>query len=333
MNDIKVSVLVPVFGVEKYIEKCAQSLFNQTMKEGIEFIFTDDCSPDRSMDIVRKVLEDFPERKSQVVFLRHPENMGLAEARVTGLKAAKGEYVIHCDSDDWVDEDMYRQLYEEAKRTDADIVGCDAFFVYDGKTKYERQDFHLTQDEILPKIIMGDHIGGYLWNRLIKRSFYLNGGYRANRGTTFWEDMAVTIPMHTDTNKVSYVPKALYYYRRTISDSMSALLSDKAISSGLEVIKELENIPLKKEWYDALKRRKKKLLFYRVWTVRDRDENGWRNIEYPAIKEESTGFTFNQTISKILLSHKFDTLQKLYVIAYKLFSPSLWIKRIANKVK
>ena len=124
-NRVKVSVLVPVYGVEKYIERCARSLFEQTMKDGIEFIFTDDCTRDRSIEILEKVVEEYPERKSQVKIIHHEKNQGLVSARVTGLKEAVGEYVIHCDSDDWVEREMYEIMYRQAKDTDSDIVVCD----------------------------------------------------------------------------------------------------------------------------------------------------------------------------------------------------------------
>ena len=90
---IKVSVCVPVYGVEKYIERCARSLFEQTMKEGIEFIFVDDCTPDRSMEILERVREEYPERTRQVKIVRHPENQGLTGARNTALKEAEGEFL------------------------------------------------------------------------------------------------------------------------------------------------------------------------------------------------------------------------------------------------
>ena len=119
----KVSIIVPVYGVEKYIERCARSLFEQTLDD-IEYLFIDDCTPDKSVEILKRVLEEYPHRKSQVVIHRMEQNSGQAKVREWGMRNATGEYLIHCDSDDWVDMDMYRIMYEEAKRTDADIVMC-----------------------------------------------------------------------------------------------------------------------------------------------------------------------------------------------------------------
>ena len=105
----KISVIIPVYNVEKYIERCVRSLFEQTLGE-IEYIFVDDCTPDGSIAILRRIIEDYPERKPFVSIISHEQNKGLAIARRTGVNAACGEYVAFCDSDDWVDTNMYEKL-------------------------------------------------------------------------------------------------------------------------------------------------------------------------------------------------------------------------------
>ena len=98
----KVSVVIPVYGVEKYIERCARSLFEQTLDD-IEYIFVNDCTKDRSIDILNEVINDYPARKQQIRIVHHKENKGLPFARQSGWQVATGEYVANCDSDDWVD--------------------------------------------------------------------------------------------------------------------------------------------------------------------------------------------------------------------------------------
>lgn len=121
---IKVSVIIPVYKVEQYIEKCVRSLMEQTMKEAMEYLFINDCSPDDSMRVLKGTLEDYPERISQVRFFDLPENHKTAYVRTLGLKEAKGEYVIFCDADDWVDAEMYEVMYRTAKEKEVDIVVC-----------------------------------------------------------------------------------------------------------------------------------------------------------------------------------------------------------------
>ena len=94
-----VSVIVPVYNVEKYIGECARSLFAQTLEE-VEYIFVNDCTPDGSMEVVRKIMEEFPGRADAVKFVDKPRNQGLPAARKSGLELAEGVYIAHCDSDD-----------------------------------------------------------------------------------------------------------------------------------------------------------------------------------------------------------------------------------------
>ena len=128
----KVSIVIPVYNVEKYIERCVRTLFAQTLDD-LEYIFVDDCSPDNSIDVMLKVLEEYPVRKPQVKLIRHEINQGVSQSRQDGVEAATGEYIIHCDPDDWVELDMYEQLYTKAKETNADLVLCDYYEVTNGE--------------------------------------------------------------------------------------------------------------------------------------------------------------------------------------------------------
>ncbi len=119
----KVSFLVALYGVATYVEKCVRSLYEQTLDD-IEIVLVDDCSPDDSMDIALRTLEEYPERKQQVKVVRHKENTGSHIVRKDGALAATGEYVIIVDGDDTVDVRMAEVLYAKAKETDADIVLC-----------------------------------------------------------------------------------------------------------------------------------------------------------------------------------------------------------------
>ena len=109
----KVSVIIAVYGAEKYIERCARSLFEQTLND-IEYIFVDDCSPDKSIEILISVLDDYPHRKKQVRIIRNHSNLGVGGTRTVGMKAATGDYLIHCDPDEGVEHNMYELLYNKA---------------------------------------------------------------------------------------------------------------------------------------------------------------------------------------------------------------------------
>ena len=150
----KVSVIVPVYNAGLFIERCVRSLFEQTL-EDIEYIFVDDCSPDNSMDILLNVIEEYPHRKPNVTIMRHEVNTGQSGARKTGMHVAKGEYIIHCDADDWVDVDMYERMYRLAVEKDVEAVCCDIVLECDGfsrvlKCNNEYEDHQLMFDCIAP---------------------------------------------------------------------------------------------------------------------------------------------------------------------------------------
>ena len=120
----KVSMLIPIYGVEKFIERCAVSLFEQTY-QNIEYIFVNDCTKDNSVVILKNVVERYPQRKLQVRIIEHEKNKGLAGARNTAVAAATGEFVMHVDSDDYVDKDIVKKTILSQKKVDADIVIVD----------------------------------------------------------------------------------------------------------------------------------------------------------------------------------------------------------------
>ena len=105
----RVSIITPIFKVRNFIERCVCSLFEQTLQD-VEYIFVDDASPDDSIEILKSCIERYPERKAQVTILTHEQNKGLPAARNTGLAVATGEYVFHCDSDDFVETDMLEEM-------------------------------------------------------------------------------------------------------------------------------------------------------------------------------------------------------------------------------
>ena len=105
--NVKVSVCIPVYGVEKYIERCARSLFEQTMRNGVEFVFVNDCTPDKSIEILEHVLAKYPHRKEQTKIINLPENGGVGRARRIAIENCTGEYIIHCSIKPNIPEKAY----------------------------------------------------------------------------------------------------------------------------------------------------------------------------------------------------------------------------------
>ena len=117
---IKVSVIIPAYNTEAYMEQCLESLLQQTLKD-IEIIVVDDGSSDNTLSILRKYEQQYPKK----VHVFHKENGGQASARNLALQHAKGEYLGFVDSDDWIDKEMYEEMYQKAVDEDADVVVCD----------------------------------------------------------------------------------------------------------------------------------------------------------------------------------------------------------------
>ena len=207
---VKVSVCIPVYGVEKYIERCARSLFEQTMTDGIEFIFVNDCTKDNSIEILEKVLEEYPHRKEQVKIIHHEKNRGLVAARNTGLEHATGDYIIHCDSDDWVDPNMYEEMYNKAIATDADMVYCD-YYVSTTILYYIPHKGTCEIQEILNGLLAGK-IHGATWNKLFKRSIAHNKNIWCPNHIVMYEDLLRTSQMIKMCKKIAFINKPLYFY-------------------------------------------------------------------------------------------------------------------------
>lgn len=206
----KVSIIVPVYGVEKYIERCAASLFGQTLNE-LEYIFVDDCTPDRSIEVMQNTLARYPERCGQVRVIRHVENQGVSQSRQDGLDVATGEYIIHCDPDDWVELDMYESLYNEAQRTNADMVICDFKYSKSGSASVQCPD-ELTSISVLECITSRSRtiIHGAAWNKLLKAKIAKREKFPI--GVSYCEDVTYWCKILSQELKIEYLNRSLYHY-------------------------------------------------------------------------------------------------------------------------
>ena len=204
----KVSIIVPVYGVEKYIERCARSLFEQTLDD-IEYLFIDDCTPDNSIEILKNVLEEYPHRKNQVIIHRMEKNSGQAAVRKWGMLNATGDYIIHCDSDDWVDVTMYEKMYNKALEEGSDVVVCD-YMVTDGESTQNivKACQSVKPFEFLENMLF-QRAPWSLWNKLFKKTAYSKIVYPDN---SMGEDMAMSIQLITRCRHMAYIPEPLYSY-------------------------------------------------------------------------------------------------------------------------
>lgn len=234
-----VSVIVPVYNVEPYIEKCARSLFEQTL-ENLEIIFVDDCSPDNSIDIVNRILEEYPERKNSTRFLKMAQNSGQASVRKRGMEEAKGTYVIHCDADDWVDPELYQTLCEVAKKEEADIVVCDEVMEYKDKTVSNPTVQLSPSGRAIMKDWYRSTIGLFCHNKLVRRSLYINNEIFPWEGLNMWEDNGLFARLFCYANKVAQIQGGpVYHYNRTNINAMTSGYGDMQVEQMIGIASNL----------------------------------------------------------------------------------------------
>lgn len=206
----KVSVIVPVYKAEAYINKCVDSLLVQTFKD-FEILLIDDGSPDKS----GYICDDYA-RKDRRVRVFHKENGGVSSARQCGIDNALGEYTIHADPDDWVEPTMLEELYAKAKIDDADMLICDYCEENNDKSIYIKQEpSSLDPDIVIKELFKNLH--GSCCNKLIRRSCYSKYNIYFPLDLTCNEDLYVCVSLLKHPITVAYLPKAFYHYVQDVN--------------------------------------------------------------------------------------------------------------------
>lgn len=207
MENISLSIIVPVYNVENYLIRCLDSLVNQTLKE-IEIICINDGSKDNSLNI----LEEYAKKDSRIIILNQ-ENAGLSAARNAGMEIAKGEYIGFVDSDDWVDLDFFEKLYIAAKNNDCDIAVAD--FIREHPTKKKKR-LNITKEEIFEKpedkyLACKTYREGCVWNKIYRTEFLKSIDLKFVVGM-YYEDRDFTARSLFYSKKLITVPNTYYRY-------------------------------------------------------------------------------------------------------------------------
>lgn len=217
---MKVSVIVPFYKVAPFVERCTRSLLEQTLQD-VEFIFVDDASPDESRVIIEQVSAEY---KRAVRILTHTENLGLPAARNTGLAVAKGDFIYHCDSDDYLEPTMLEEMVQSASDQLADFVYCD-FYLDFGTSRRIMTNPSYTDPEMMVKDGFLAGLMKYnVWNKLLKRTLYLESGLCFPEGHAMGEDMTM-IALAVHATRTVHVAKPLYHYIKLNSNAYSNTFS------------------------------------------------------------------------------------------------------------
>ena len=316
-----VSIIIPVYKVEKYLNKCVESVVNQTYKN-LEIILVDDGSPDNCPNMC----EDWAKKDSRIKVI-HRKNGGLSAARNSGIEVAKGEYFCFVDSDDYVAEDYVKSLYEALKSDNADMAICDVtevnekYNVIDDKKTRERLANCVKTGLELLDLILPAKTYAYVvaWNKLYKRELFNNLRYAEGK---IHEDEFIIHRLFARCNRVSVIYKPLYYYLKRgdsiigIGFNIKRMDAVEALEDRLTLCKEINQPKLAR-----------KALYVLLKTVAYYTEllDSSKNIEDNLKLKYRSKFKkiFKSYLNEILGSKDFSFAQKFFVALYGI-SPALY---------
>lgn len=318
MNSPLVSIIVPIYNVENFIEKCATTLFEQDY-DNIEYIFVNDCTPDDSISVLKEIIEKYPNKKSGIKIINKEKNEGLPQARKTGLENSNGEYIIHVDSDDWVELDMVSSLVKEAIKTDADIICFDYFInfpIREVKKKYLNR--HYEDNIEMLKDLLSGYINGFLWTKFTKKEIYKKIKFP---NFQYLEDVYLTTELFYYANNIKYFSRNLYHYNQTnLNSIVKQGLNNKAINDWRNFYKILTNF-LKENDLEKFKTHINIIMAFNIISNSNGDSKKLFDTICPSAnsikyiwKNKSLGF-----IKKIVFSLPFLHLEWLYVIIKKFY--------------
>ena len=250
----KISIVVPIYNVEKYLNQCIESIINQTYKN-LEIILVNDGSSDNS----GKICDEYEKQDERIIVI-HKENGGLSDARNAGIEIATGKYIGFVDSDDYIEEDMYELLYNNMIKENTEISCCNRFLLYANKKEiYGEKKYYAVMDsqEAIELSCKIGYIGISAYTKLYKRDLFSNIRYPKGKIS---EDMYTTYKLFDKANKIVYDSTPKYYYRqRKGSITNSKKININALEAAKEMIEfvrnkypDIENDAIKYYLYTAI---------------------------------------------------------------------------------
>lgn len=215
------SLVVPVYGVERYIAHFAQIAFAQWC-EGVEYVFVNDGTKDRSVEILEELIESQFAHLRPHITIVHQRNMGLPQARRTGFLNARGEYILCADSDDWLSEGALKRVVEEIDRTGADLITFDLVKEYGDHRSIKRErSYSAERKEEFIANIFNYRSAGYTVTKCFRRSLYTDNPIHTPR-LSMHEDMCLMTQIIFYARSIVHFPEVLYHYRKDNPDALCA---------------------------------------------------------------------------------------------------------------
>lgn len=258
---MKISVIIPVYNSEKYIEKCLDSILNQTI-ENIEIIVVNDKSTDNSKAIIMKYCDEY----KNIIFIDKETNEGVSAARNDALKVATGKYISFIDADDWIESDMLEKLYIEAETNNLDIAICNHFVENEDGNNQEIRKINLSSDTIfngmeMTKEVMTakNNLQGFVWNKIFKLELIKSNKIEFNSELNYLEDLIFNIKILLNSEGVKIINKPLYHYIQrqgsiTKTYNHNYIISIDDIGNEIKTYLESKEINLQQEYYNLMTR-------------------------------------------------------------------------------
>ncbi|MBC2456336.1 glycosyltransferase family 2 protein [Clostridium beijerinckii] len=309
-----ISVIVPVYNVEKYLPQCIDSILNQTEKN-LEIILVDDGSLDNS----GKICDEFSKRDDRIIVI-HKKNNGLSSARNAGLEIARGNYIGFVDSDDWLDKTMYEVLLKLLKENNSDISCCDFFKTANSNDSIPHIDNEIINSYNNIESLNNFYNGLYTqtvvaWNKLYKRELFKDISYPVGK---IHEDEGTTYKLYYKANKITYTNRPLYYYRITPNSITTSKFNKKRldiIDVYDEKVKFIKNINNEEIYSKTLKW----YLFKLINCYFECSNNIENNTEYLTLINQKVSETYKSYIQS-------DKKQLHWIILFSIFkiNPKLY---------
>ena len=217
----RISILVPVYKVEPYIELCARSLFEQSYSD-LEFVFVNDCSPDRSIEVLRHVVESYPDRADSVKIINHDTNRGVAAARNTLLDNATGDFVSWVDADDWLESNAIELLMQKQQQTNSDIVSGNIHVYYDNDVRSLKEEKYQDKAQLIQDQLKDTwNMNTFIWGRLFRRSLFEKYHIRCMEGCNYAEDRYQVVRLSYFADTFATIDAFVYNYEKRNNTSIT----------------------------------------------------------------------------------------------------------------
>lgn len=320
---MKISVIIPVYNVEKYLEKCIQSVINQTIKN-LEIILVDDGSTDLS----GKICDEYSKKDKRIKVI-HKENGGLSDARNAGLNIESGEYIVFVDSDDYIEYNMIENLYKCIKKYNADIVCCGKYLEdEDGniiKILNKTEEYCINGENAIKKMLLREEIDNTAWDKMYKKEVFENIRFPYGK---YYEDIEPTYKAFKKSSKIAHTSTVDYHYLIRKGSIINSKFTEKQLDSLIFINNIRKDVKKEYPQYieisDALYYLDLSSNLQKIKNSPNYEEN--RQI-YRKLKKE-----YNSYIIKIL-TNKYITLYKKIMCICIYFNMYYLVKKIKKRIK